>query len=106
MGLSGLNSHRKRYHFINYSTCPRCQFRNEDALHYLLQCQAYAVQRADMVTSLLLLLPHTENLFQSMLGKDRKVLVNIMLNGIKDENIDIEIFKIVSKFIQESQRFL
>ena len=25
MGLSGLNAHRKRYHFIDNSTCLKCQ---------------------------------------------------------------------------------
>ena len=34
MGLSGLNQHRKKYHFIHHSNCAFCNDRVEDAIHF------------------------------------------------------------------------
>jgi len=106
MGLSGLNAHRKQYNFINFSTCPKCQARKEDVVHYLLQCHAYAAQRTEMVADLSLLVPNVLPLFQNASRGSHSELANIMLKGIQDEKLDIKIFVIVSKFIKATERFM
>jgi len=52
MSLSGLNSHRKKFHFIEHSTCPDCFFTREDEEHYFLLCANHAAPRMDMVVEL------------------------------------------------------
>ena len=81
MGLSGLNSHRHRYHFIDHRTCPHCLARNEDSMHFLLNCPAYAAPRAEMAAGLSLLLPNTRRMFDGTHG-DKKKLTHILLFGI------------------------
>ena len=44
MGLSGPNAHRRKYNFITESKCPKCNYKNEDVPHYLLQYPAHAAQ--------------------------------------------------------------
>ena len=38
MGHSGLNTYRKKYHFIDHNTCPSCHSRSENEVHLLLKC--------------------------------------------------------------------
>ena len=57
MGLSGLNAHRKHYHFIDHSSCPNCHYKIEDTVHYLLRCPSYAAQRAEMLADLTQFIP-------------------------------------------------
>ena len=104
MGLSGLNSHRKKYHFIDHRTCPHCLARNEDCIHFFLICPTYAAQRAEMAASLSLLLPNTRRMFDNM-HRDKKKLIEILLFGIKNETLDEQIFQITAKFIKDSERF-
>ena len=44
MGLSGLNCHRKKYHFINSGECPKCNFKKEDTIPFLFQWILLACQ--------------------------------------------------------------
>ena len=104
MGLSGLNAHRKRYHFIDYSTCPKCHAKKEDSIHYLLQCPAYAVQRAELITSLQQLLP--EVLFTNASRRSQIDLVNKIISGINQEGIDLQIFETASQYIKSTERFI
>ena len=75
MGLSGLNAHRKQYHFINNSSCPNCNFKIEDTAHYILNCPSYAAQRAEMIVSLQQLLPNVTQEAQSRLRRSQKILL-------------------------------
>ncbi len=34
MGLSGLNTHRRKYNFINDNTCALCNTKAENTYHY------------------------------------------------------------------------
>ena len=104
MGLSGLNSHRKTYHFIEYSTCPNCQHRNENTTHYLLQCPAYAAQRAEMIASLSHIFPNIQQHLDTI--PKRKQLSNTLLYGTQNEVHDIKTFTIVAKFIEKTERFV
>ena len=60
MGLSGLNAHSNNYHFINYSTCERCNARLENCRRYLFECPVHAADHLDIITLLLGLLPHNQ----------------------------------------------
>ena len=106
MGLSGLNAHRKQYHFINHSTCPKCQARREDIVHFLLSCPAYAAPRAEMVANLSRLMPDLALKFQNDSMRIQKELANIMIKGTNNEELDIKVFTTVSKYIRDTERFL
>ena len=106
MGLSGLNAHRKRYHFINFSTCMKCQAKKEDQLHFLIQCPAYAAPRTEMINDLSLLVPNIPVLFQGRSRRALDELLNIMIKGTGNEQTDMVIFTVVSKFIKQSERFI
>ena len=102
MGLSGLNAHRKKYHFIQFGTCPNCNHRSEDPVHYFFKCPLYAAQRAEMITSLRQCIPDIDR----YIGRSEKNLTSIILNGTGVEEVDIKIFDIVAVFIRESNRFI
>ena len=106
LGLSGLNSHRKQFHFILHSTCLHCQSRREDTLHYLLQCTGHAAHRGDMLGWMGLLLPQHNHLFVNLTKRaNLKELCKIMLYGVNDADVDSKIFKIVAKYIETTKRF-
>ena len=52
MGLCGLHSHCKQYHFISDETCLKCHVKKEDNLHFQLKCLTYAAQRTEMIAYL------------------------------------------------------
>ncbi len=106
MGLSALNSHRRKYHFIQNSTCPFCAHQKEDTAHYLLQCQHYAAARLTMLNSVANILPAS---YQNMLLLNTKQkltrLSEILTFGLQDCDIDIQLFTTVSVFIEKTGRF-
>jgi len=107
MGLSGLNAHRKRYHFIENSNCPNCRSRVEDPVHFLLECPAYAAHRVDMMADLQNIIPNQRDLLRALASKTkRKELNKILLTGTMIEIIDIKIFETVSVYVQSTQRLL
>ena len=107
MGLSGLNSHRKHYHFIENANCPNCQHKNEDPTHFLLVCPAYAAQRVDMIRELQNIIPtHQEKLNNYGNKNVQKELTKILLTGILIEQVDEQIFRYVSIYIQATKRLL
>ena len=79
VGLSGLNAHRKSYHFINFNNCPNCGQRNEDNAHFLLKCPAYAAPRAEMITKVSGLVPTILGWYNSLTKANSNLLVNILL---------------------------
>ena len=105
LGLSGLNSHRKKFHFIPHSTCTYCQSPREDICHFFLLCAGHAAHRGDMLEQLGLLLPQHNHLFKNLSRKNINELCKIMLYGINDAKIDKKIFNIVAKYIVKSKRF-
>ena len=104
LGLSGLNAHRKKYHFINFSRCPRCNHRIEDTTHFLLVCPSHAAHRADMIAELSQLMPSLQRLFVNNTSKNKKELTKILISGTGDVTKDIEIFRIVANFIVKTRR--
>mgnify|MGYP001545131586 FL=1 len=105
MGLSGLNAYRRQYHFIDFSTCPKCQFKIEDPLHFILDCPSYAAQRAEMLEHLSSMFPNIILDSHSRLRKIRKQVLDILLFGTSVEENDKKIFNYVSLYIKETKRF-
>ena len=106
MKLSGLNSHRKRHHFIDFSTCPNCGARLEDETHFFLFCTAYAAARRDMLASLGHMLPQYGGpLAHLETRKNQKEIIKIIINGTQKEQVDFEIFDIISVYIINTNRF-
>ena len=103
LGLSGLNAHRKKYHFIPRSTCPKCNFRLEDTSHFLFVCPSYAAHREAMIAEITRVLPNTEELFGNPTRKNLKTLVDITVNGTKDKDIDRTIFKTIATYINKTK---
>ena len=107
MGLSPLNAHRRKYHFIENARCTFCQGNKEDTLHFLSQCPHYTVARTTMLNSLAMTLPTRYQYLLNMNTKQhQKELTQILIFGIKDSNVDMEIFKVVSLFIEKTGRFV
>ena len=104
LGLSGLNAHRKSYHFINFSTCPKCNFRLENTPHFLLICPSYAAQRQLMIAEITRVLPRTQELFDNLTTANQKTLIELLVNGTNDMNTDRIIFKTVSNYITNTKR--
>ena len=106
MKLSGLNYHRMRYHFINFSTCPRCNYPREDEEHYLLCCTAFAALRETMIAQVHPILPqHQNHLNRIEIRANRKIIVKILVHGTKIEDTDIMLFNIVAAYIHATNRF-
>ncbi len=105
MGLSGLNSHRKKYHFIDHNNCPQCNTKNENDTHYFLTCTKYAAQRQSMLTQLGGILPQHLTLINNLTSNNKRTLCKIITHGTGIINIDINIFNIVATFIISTGRF-
>ena len=106
MALSGLNAHRKKFNFIEHSSCPSCTFIREDEDHYFLLCATYAATRTVMLDELQNLLPQYNNLFHNLISKSsRKKLLKIIIHGIGNEDLDQQIFITVSNYIMTTERF-
>ena len=106
MGLSGLNSHRRKYHFINYNNCPQCHTKNENAIHFLLNCTKYAAHRQNMIADLRVVIPQHSNLLANFNNrKKQKELCNIFIQGTGTEEVDTKLFQIIAKFISSTDRF-
>ncbi len=107
MQLSGLNTHRKKFHFIDYNTCPNCNRPNEDPEHFFLICPAYAVPRGAMFDRLGRLLPSLGVHGLAMgTGSQRRKIVKILIFGCKKVEIDTKIFNISAKYVEETNRFI
>ena len=106
MGLSGLNSHRKKYHFIDHNLCPYCHSTNENEIHFILLCANHAAPRGDMIVQLRLLLPQHATLLANFNTKAKqKDLCKLLINGTGSAIVDTQIFKVVSEFIIKTKRF-
>ena len=105
LGLSGLNSHRKRFHFINDSACLHCHCKKEDPTHFLIQCAGHAAHRVDLMGQLGLLPQCNHLLINLATKKSQKELCKVLLYGIGEKNIDVRIFEIVAAFIEKTKRF-
>ena len=107
MGLSGLNFHRKKYHFITDSPCLQCNARKEDPMHYLLFCPAYRVARVELLRGLRREVPETIQYMHYVNTRvNAKKNLSLLTVGTQNSDVDVKIFSIVSTFIQTTQRFM
>ena len=108
MGLSGLNSHRRKYNFINNSSCGMCGDKSETALHYFTKCPSYAAQRNILLQEMQAVAP--PELHIDILNFDQprsaKRLVDVLIDGTGNHKIDKTLFDSAHKFIFETKRFL
>ena len=51
MGLRALNQQRHKYNFIHHALCNSCNYRNEDPVHYFLECPTYQLARTNLLRS-------------------------------------------------------
>ena len=106
MGLSGLNSHRKRYHFIDHNNYPQCNTKNENEIHYFLHCTNYAAHRQNMIAELTTVIPQHSNLLRNFFSnKKQQELCEILIRGTGSCDVDKKLFIIVSKYINNTGRF-
>jgi len=106
MGLSGLNSHRKKYHFIDHNNCPQCNTKNENEIHYFLHCTNYAAHRQNMIAELTTVIPQHSNLLRNFFSnKKQQELCEILIRGTGSCDVDKKLFIIVSKYINNTGRF-
>ena len=107
MGLSALNAHRRKYHFIDNAICPNCHSDREDTAHFFLKCPQYTAARTTMLNSLNIILPETHQTLLDLVNKQKVTqLTKILLTGIQETDIDIEIFKLVANYVQNTGRFI
>ena len=107
MGLNGLNSQRKKYHYIPIGTCNTCNAKSETPAHYLLHLPTYAVQRQQMLHELSQSVPDVIQHFINFQNDRRRCtdFVQILLNGTGKLESDTHIFKTVNSFIEKTNRF-
>ena len=108
MGLSALNAHRRKYHFIQNAECPHRPNKKEDTLHYLLQCHHYTAECLAMLNSLVDILPiQHRNLLLTNRKQDLIMLSKLLVYGLKEnDELALEIFTIVALFIEKTGRFI
>ena len=107
MGLSALNAHRRKVHFIANALCPYCNNRTEDTEHYLLQCQHFTAARTDMLNAVAIILPDQyQHLLQINTRKQIQELSKILIFGLNNSEIDLALFKETAIYIGKTARFV
>ena len=108
LGLSGLNMHRFLYNFIDTPKCLLCGASIEDSVHFFLLCPRYAAQRNILLAQLAPLLS-LEMRYNDILTSNvsQREFVKYVLNGLESFTLpqNIEIFKQVQQFINDTKRF-
>ena len=109
MGLSGLNFHRHRVHFIPNSHCPNCAAPREDPLPFLLLCPRFAAPREELLRGVapvltpglqpILPIPNT--------NPSRRDLTHTLIFGSPTlpRQTNANIFEAVSNFILQTRIF-
>lgn len=101
LGLSKLRDHLFTFSIIPDPYCPNCPITaKETALHYFLECPAFAAQREVMLRGLGELLPPTT-------VNNNKKCVLVLVHGIPAASFDLnkKIFFLVQNYISETHRF-
>jgi hypothetical protein len=106
MGLSGLNAHRKKVNFIQSSECNYCAFKNEDAIHFLFYCPAFAIDRITLLQSLRTITGITLPNLQNCTRQEIVAFLAILLQGKNNIDFDSKIFQYVQNYIGSTKRFM
>ena len=106
MQLSGLNSHRKKFHFIEHNNCPKCNSPNENPEHFFISCPAYAAHRRALFDHLERVIPELGDCIRDLNKRsNRKKITELILFGCKNDKIDVKILKKSAKFVEDTLRF-
>ena len=109
MGLSGLNWHRFKYHFIPDSKCGYCNARREDPAHFLFICPRFADPRSMLFSRLAPIIASIDISLETMIKTKpkREKLVSILLYGSKQlsDQQNRNILKHTQYFIDITNRF-
>ena len=85
------------FHFIESGNCPFCNAVTESVRHYFLHCPNFAALMREMLQDLNDVLPKpTHNLKETY-------LMELILYGTGNCNIDINLFDVVRKYIAKSK---
>ena len=99
MELSPLNYHRRRYNFIQFSTCPSCNTQPETIKHFFFTCPTYSVARRELLDSL-----------QNDLGLDTQNLDKLIETILHGKHIRPDLHTIlynqVCKYMADTHRFM
>ena len=107
MGLSALNQQRHQYNFIPHASCNSCNYGNEDAVHYLLECPTYQLARTNLLRSVD---PIITDIFQDINDlvnrRSKERLIQIMLNGDQrlENQQNLRIFESVHCYVLATGR--
>jgi hypothetical protein len=96
MGLSGLNSQRFNYKFINSPLCTLCNSGSETPLHYFWACRNHALARLKMLD---------EILRETGTQVNRTNILSIAIHGKIDKIHHAKIYKSITTFVAETKRF-
>jgi len=106
MGLSGLNSHRKKYHFIPDSSCPTCMAPVENEEHFFLLCASYAAQRQGLMAQIKQILPNKSSEIDHLESKtNRNKMLGVLIRGTNNHEIDMKLFSYTAKYVENTHRF-
>ena len=107
MGLSPLNQHRHKYNYIQDASCSICGHRQEDAMHYFLECPMYQGARNYLLQSVSqivqIIIP---NVGLNMSNREKKSLIEMFINGDSRLNSsqNEELFLHVQAYITRTAR--
>jgi hypothetical protein len=107
MGLSGLKAQRHDYRHVDSPKCDYCGGKKEDAMHYLLQCNAFATMRTVLLNNVMNLYLTKNIAFDLRRTIVQKELVSYLLCGDArlNEWENADLFRMVQQFISSSKRF-
>ena len=99
LGLSGLNSHRHKYNFIDSPSCIHCHDIYETTEHFFFDCTTYSIARQRLFDRLKIDINiDIENI-------NRTNLLNIILYGLVDHQLYAKLIQILSDYIADTKRF-
>ena len=75
-------------------------------IHYLLKCPTYTALRATMIRDLATYLPQANDQYTSRNANKQKILLNNLIMGTGSIQDDINIFNVVSAYIENTRRFV
>ena len=108
MGLSGLNSHRKKYHFIDDSKCPNCACKTETPIHFFLFCPKNAALTLQLIQDICTAAPTQIEPYLNYATnkKSAEKILSVILLGVGNIEIDKAIFQACYNYIDASMRFV
>ncbi len=90
---SKLNADQFKFNFINNSLCTQCNKQKQETLHhYFMDCDKYKIQRDILKNNLASMHQHLHKL-------SNRHLIQI-IQGKREQNMDIEIYKNIYQFIK------